>query len=227
MIAGVCLLGSTNRSALNSDRRISIFVSLWKSMKFKQPLSYQTLESSCWVTSVTNALIYLFEDKKKISVLILRLLHSVLDDDGVGGDKPKYKNDWKIILEAIAAKCSLIIENYSGEAAAKERANVDFSKSVVICDIRFKNNSVHSILINGRDTDWFIGFDPDWNQVEEKLFLPNEYETLPDVVDFKRGQINVKIHRNHLFGQRTTKHGRFCMGAVSKRNITIISRQNS
>ena len=32
----------------------------------KQPLSYQTLKCSCWVTSFTNGLLYLLEDKNKI-----------------------------------------------------------------------------------------------------------------------------------------------------------------
>lgn len=187
----------------------------------QQPLSYQTLPCSCWVTSVTNGLLCLLEDKNKIPGLIPRLLHSVLTDDGVGAGSSTSKSDWKIVLEAVAAKCRLDIRSYQKKDVEKELPNVDFSKAVVICDM---DAGSHSVLLNGKVGDWYLGFDPDWDQVKKKSLVPKKYEIFPNVDKSKQGRINVKIHKNHLFGQRATKKKRFCMGAVSKRNITIISQ---
>ena len=49
----------------------------------RQPLNYQSLGVSCWVTSVMNALLVLKKGKERIPVLANRLLLSVLSEEGV------------------------------------------------------------------------------------------------------------------------------------------------
>lgn len=188
----------------------------------RQPLSYQTLPCSCWVTSVVNGLLHLHGDKEKIPGLVLRLLNTVLTDEGVysGGKKA----DWKIILAAIADRCDLDIRSFEGHLVECELGKVDFKKTVVICDI---GAGTHSMLLIKKDGDWFLGFDPDWNQVKSGLkFNCNEFEVLPEVIESIKGSVNVRVHKDHLFSLRATKNKLFSMGGVKSRNITIISLKN-
>ena len=48
----------------------------------QQPLLYQVTEISCWVTSMLNG-IQFFRPGEKVSPLAYRLLHSLLQDNGV------------------------------------------------------------------------------------------------------------------------------------------------
>ncbi|QVL46992.1 MAG: hypothetical protein KFB96_14720 [Thiocapsa sp.] len=185
-----------------------------------QPLSYQTLPSSCWVTSVINGLLFLYRDKNKIPGFVLRLLHSVLTDEGVYSSGPS-KADWEIVLNAIAQRCNMKIRSFSEEDAEQQLENVDFSKSVVVCDI---GAGTHSVLINKKIGDWYYGFDPDWDSVKANRHMDNEYELFPQVNERLRGKVNFKVHKTHLFNQRATRNRKFAMGAVSKRNITVISK---
>lgn len=185
----------------------------------KQPLSYQTLPCSCWVTSVTNGLLCLYGDKNKIPGFVLRLLHSVLTDEGVdNGGAPKA--DWEIVMEAIAAKCKMQIRSYKKEKVHKTLSRVDFTHSVVVCDIRA---GTHSILINQKEGDWYLGFDPDWDQVKLGKSISGEYDIFPKVKKALAGRVNVKIHKDHLFNEKATKHRIFAMGAMNARNITVLS----
>lgn len=185
----------------------------------KQPLAYQTSPCSCWVTSVTNGLLCLFNDKNKIPGIVLKLLHSVLTEEGVhaGGAS---KADWEIVLEAIATKCDMQIKNYTKKEVQKELPRVDFSQSVVVCDI---GAGTHSILINQKKEDWYFGFDPDWDQVKSGRVVSGEYEIFPSVEKSLASRVNIKIHNSHLFNGRATKNRIFAMGAVKDRNITVLS----
>lgn len=188
----------------------------------KQPLSYQTLPCSCWVTSVINGLLFLYDgDKNKVPGLVLRLLHSVLTDEGVdAGGNPKA--DWEIVLGAVADKCKLKVRSVKAGKVEGAMSRVDFKASVVVCDI---GAGTHSILINGKKDNWYYGFDPDWDQMKSGHKLSSEeFEVFPEVNKRLQGSVNVKIHKDHLFGSRATKNKLFSMGAVSDRNITIISR---
>jgi hypothetical protein len=188
----------------------------------KQPLSYQTLSCSCWVTSVINGLLFLYGDKNKIPGLALRLLHSVLTDEGVdsGGNS---KADWEIVLGAVADKCKLKVRSVKADEVENAMSRVDFKKSVVLCDICA---GTHSILINGEKDNWYYGFDPDWDRMKSgHIFRHEEFEKFPDVNNPLQGSVNVRIFKDHLFGSRATKKRLFSMGAVSDRNITIISHK--
>ncbi len=186
----------------------------------KQPLSYQTLPFSCWVTSITNGLLFLYGDKNRIPGFVLRLLHSVLTDDGVesGGAS---QSDWEIVLDAVASRCNMEIKSYAKVKAQRQLPRIDFSKSVVVCDI---GAGTHSLLLNGKDGDWYYGFDPDWDQVKGSYKNLSEYELFPVVKKNLEGRINFKVHKQHLFHEKATKHRIFAMGAVSQRNITVITK---
>jgi hypothetical protein len=185
----------------------------------KQPLSYQTLPCSCWVTSVTNGLLCLYGDKKQIPGFVLRLLHSVLTDEGVYNSGTP-KADWEIVMEAIATKCKMQIKSHKKEKVRNALLRVDFTHSVVVCDI---GAGTHSILINQKEGDWYFGFDPDWDQVKSGKSKSGEYDIFPNVNKALEGRVNVKIHKDHLFNERATKHKIFAMGAVNDRNITVLS----
>ena len=186
-----------------------------------QPLSYQVLPCSCWVTSVTNGLLCLFKDKNKIPGLVLRLLHVVLTDEGVLNSESSKKKDWEIILNAVKEKCNLGISTHTGIDVEKSLLSLDFGDSVVIADI---GAGTHSILLSSRDGDWFLGFDPDWDQVKKGGSVEGQYQTLPNS-ELKKGvQYNVKIHKDHLFRGKATKKQPFAMGAVRSRTITVISK---
>jgi hypothetical protein len=139
----------------------------------------------------------------------------------VGGGAASSQSDWEIILEAVAAKCRFNVRSYQSSAVEEELPKLDFAKSVVVCDV---GAGTHSILLNGRDGDWYLGFDPDWDQVKKKSTAEEEYVVFPEVDGATQGRVNVRIHKDHLFGKRATTKKRFSMGAVSQRNITIMSK---
>ena len=189
----------------------------------KQPLSYQTLPCSCWVTSMINGLLCLYGDKNRIPGFVLRLLHSVLTDEGVdsGG---KAKSDWEIVLEAIAEKCNLEIKSYKKEKVRINLERIDFNKAVVVCDI---SSGEHSVLIIKKKDDWYYGFDPDWDQVNKVKQNIEEFKVFPKVGKNLIGRVNFKVHNDHLFNERSTKNRIFAMGAVSSRNLTIMKKREN
>lgn len=188
-----------------------------------QPLSYQVLPCSCWVTSVTNGLLCLFKDKNRIPGLVLRLLHVVLTDEGVLNGGSSKKKDWEIVLNAVKEKCNLGISTHTGIDVEQRLLGLDFNGSVVISDI---GAGTHSILLNGRDDDWFLGFDPDWDQVKKGEDVEGQYQTFANSKLKKGVQYNVRIHKEHLFRGKATKKQRFAMGSVRSRTITVISKNN-
>ncbi len=178
----------------------------------EQPFSYQTLPASCWVTSVTNGLLHIYGDKDRIPGLALRLLHSVLTDEGVQNGSGKTKADWEIVLGAVTEKCGLdltIIHQHDNDVETVLKEKVDFSKSVVICDV---GAGSHSVLIASRSDDWFYGFDPDWNQVkcdsdESKgyIFFPLSTMIRATTVTVKKMSTKRLKKRNYWEAKRTLK----------------------
>ncbi|WP_291316882.1 hypothetical protein [Desulfuromonas sp.] len=186
----------------------------------KQPLSYQTLPCSCWVTTVINGLLFLYGDKNKIPSLVLRLLHTVLTDDGVDNCNSS-KADWEIVLEAVSKKCNMEIKTYKKEAVQENVKKTDFRNYIVICDI---SAGTHTILLTSRSGDWYFGFDPDWDQSRGMNKENTEYEFFPQVKKNLEGRINFRVHKDHLFNMKSTKNRVLSMGAVSQRSISIISK---
>jgi len=112
----------------------------------RQPLNYQSLGVSCWVTSVMNALLVLKKEKKRIPVLANRLLLSVLSEEGVEDNKAK------VIITAISDLCSLAMEVIEGEKEnIINRVTTMEDNEVIIADT---GSGEHSILIlGGRKND--------------------------------------------------------------------------
>ena len=184
-----------------------------------QPLSYQMLPSSCWVTSVTNGLLCLFGTIDDIpdSGLVSRLLLTVLTDEGVDD-----VSGWETILKAIARLCDLKCTIVPPEKVEQKLATVNFKRSVAICGNRA---NTHSILINHKQGKWFFGFDPCWDLVSGKPG-EGEYELFPQDVDgLPNGWVNFKVHTEHLFLKRFEEDSHLLVtGAPKKRSLAILSR---
>lgn len=186
-----------------------------------QPLSYQILPCSCWVTSMLNGLLLLYGDKNRMPGLVYRLLHAVLTDEGVN-TQGSLKNDLSTVLEAIQIRTGLRVLNYHGtevEAAIRE---LNFIKQVAVCDI---DAGTHSILLSGRSNGGIEAFDPDWDSVKKKREKPNAYVVQPEENrQRRRGQVNVLIAEEHLLHARRMRKGEFKMGAVTTRTLTVLEK---
>ncbi len=191
-------------------------------MPAKQPLSYQILPNSCWPTCVMNALT-IFEKNKAVNGIGFAegMLRAVLKDDGVQSGW-----DWWYVLEAIAKRAGLKI---SGSEAHEDVAgllrNLNFKNAVAICEV---NRGGHSILLTDRDeSGWLAGFDPSWDNIiearkdiEKGMFSP-KFELFPTVRQEEYGAVNIRVEQAYFLKERP-QEGKYQIGPVSTRNITII-----
>lgn len=138
-------------------------------------------------------------------------MHTVLTDDGVGGGGKATNEDWEIVLAAIELRCKLLITNYKKEDVEVQLQKIDFKTKVVICDTRAGS---HSILINGRNGDWYYGFDPDWSLVKKQKLRDGEYEIFPKVNKNLAGRVNIRVHKGHLLNKIFSKNRPFAMGCT-------------
>ena len=184
----------------------------------RQPLNYQSLGVSCWVTSVMNALLVLKKGKERIPVLANRLLLSVLSEEGVED------NEAEVIIRAISDLCSLAEEVIKSEKEniINRVTNIE-DNEVIIADT---GSGEHSILILGRrkNDNWLKVFDPDWENVKDKKQTEN-YICLPDVPELERGRVNAMVAPSAFFDKNASKNNRFAFG--SKKEWTIIVLKNS
>ena len=130
-----------------------------------QPLSYQILPASCWVTSMLNGIIFLFESNTKVPLLAYRLLHELLIEKGVFYYTKKELTSFEAIIKAVSTCTGLKIDYHSGHAVQPAIEALNFNTQVAVCDI---GSGDHSILINGIKEDWVEGFDPYWDSVKKK-----------------------------------------------------------
>lgn len=178
-----------------------------------QPLNYQSVGVSCWVTSVMNALLILKKEKEKIPVLANRLLFSILSEEGVED------SDAKIIISAVGELCDLSVEVIESEKGIIiNRVKNIQDNEVIIADT---GSGEHSILILGRDDSRFNVFDPDWNNVKDGKET-EDYICLPDA---EMGRVNAKVSKSAFFDRNASKNNRFAFG--SKKEWTIIVMRNS
>ncbi|MGA7494909.1 MAG: hypothetical protein WB930_21195 [Syntrophobacteraceae bacterium] len=186
-----------------------------------QPLSYQILPSSCWVTSMLNGLLLLYGDKNKIPGLVYRLLHAVLTDEGVAS-QGSVRNDWKIVLDAIQSRTGLRVENFQGPEVETTLRNLNFKKQVAVCDIVAGS---HSILLTGRSGGWIEVFDPDWDNVKKKREKQDAYFVQPAENKQRRaGRVNVLLAEDYLLRAGRGRKSEFQMGAVLARNLTVLEK---
>lgn len=187
-----------------------------------QPLSFQILPYSCWVTSMLNGLLLLYGDKNRIPGLVYRLLHAVLTDEGVF-NQGSLKNDWSTVLEAIQIRTGLRVLNYHGAEVEAAIRKLHFIKQVAVCDI---DAGTHSILLSGRFNGWIEAFDPDWDSVKKKREKLNAYVVQPEENWLRqRGRVNILIMEKHLLNARIVRMGEFKMGAVTSRTLTVLEKR--
>lgn len=195
-------------------------------MRPRQPLSYQIQSSSCWVTSVLNALLFLLDDKKYIDGFTYRLLHAVLADDGVSSG-----SGWDIAVASIGKRLNLEIHNYKEKQVEKRISDLHFSNQVAICDV---DGGGHSILLFGKAADGYLAFDPDWNSVREPRFSEGQYATRNGLVENpsfprtskKLSEANLWIARDHLFAIKKGVPGEYRLRSKKNRTLTVISKSN-
>lgn len=197
-----------------------------------QPLSYQIQASSCWVTSVLNALLYLHRDKGKIDGLVYRLLHSVLTDEGVYA-----ASGWKTVLKAVGERSKLNIQTYTQGQVQDAIKRLHFNDQVAVCDV---DAGQHSIVLLSRHDDGFLAFDPDWDNVTPssdnvkkfRYFVVGQYATdngRPEAANYfprqtgKLAAANLWIAQEHLFAVRRGLPGSFRLGKESTRTLTVIA----
>lgn len=186
-----------------------------------QPLAYQILPYSCWVTSMLNGLLILYGNKNRMSGLVYRLLHDVLTEDGVF-TQGRPGNDFSTILAAIQVRSKLKVHHYDDVAVAGAIRQLTFNGQVAICSV---NSGTHAILLIGKKGGWFEAFDPDWDSVKRKREIPDAYITQPEASrKSRRGQINLLIEENYLLRSRGGKRGGNHLGAVCARTLTVIEK---
>ena len=181
----------------------------------QQPLNYQSVGVSCWVASVMNALLVLKKEKEKIPVLAIRLLLSVLSEKGVDND------DAKIIISAIGKLCKLSVEVIESEKDKIINKVKNIQENEVIIADTYSGN--HSILILGRDGEWFKVFDPNWDKVKDGK-QTEDYKCLPDSVpEQERGRVNALVSASAFFCERPSRNNRFAFGTEEEWTIIVLT----
>lgn len=182
------------------------------------PLSYQVLPTSCWVTSMINAILYLHRGKR-VPFMAYRLLHNLLVEDGVFYYTKKQKQEFDAIISAVGACTKLEITYETGDAVEALMKNLDYKRQVAVCDI---GSGEHSILVHGFKGGVFSAFDPYWDSVKKNEAQDGRYETFSPYMEGSGNTINVRIYADHLFAERAGTG--FQMGAKSMRFATVLTR---
>lgn len=187
-----------------------------------QPLSYQILPNSCWVTSMLNALLLLHGDKNKMSELAYKFLHTVLTDDGVC-TSGKRKDEWVTVLDAIQKHTNLYMKIYMGSDVDPALRRLKFRNQIAVCDI---DSGGHVILLSGRSDGWLEVFDPDWHNVKKRRTKTDAYIVQPEEVrQNRRARINLLINEDYLLKSARGRKAEFQMGAVSTRSLTVLGKR--
>lgn len=169
-----------------------------------------------------NGLLVLYGDKNKMSGLVYRLLHTVLTEDGVF-TKVRPGNDISTVLEAVQIRSGLKVRHYDDVEVADAIRKINFNKQIAVCVV---DSGQHAILLTGRTNGWIEAFDPDWDSVKRKYELPNAYIIQPEMnKKCLRGRINVLIEESYLVRTRGDRKGRYHMGAIASRTLTVMGRR--
>ncbi len=182
------------------------------------PLFYQQLNTSCWVTSMINGIMYLHKGIRP-SFMAYRLLHNILVEDGVFYYTKKDQQQFEAVIKAVGICSKTEITHFNGKDVEKCIRNLKYGNQVAICDI---GSGGHSILINRFKNGVFEAFDPFWENVKDGESVDKEYETYPPYMNGSNNTVNLRLWPNHLFALRKGKG--FQMGAVSMRFATVITK---
>lgn len=181
-----------------------------------QPFSYQATDTTCWITSMLNGIIFC-RNGKAVSSRAYDKLNSLLCDKGVYYHDPRVRKRLNAIARDVEHSENVKICFYLYDKVAEKIDNLSFhedQKMAVVCDI---HNGDHSILITNGTNGWFHCFDPYWKYVCEKQSKETKkrkYKTIP------AGRIvNLKIKKAHLLSTGKEKDRR--MGGTW-RHLTLI-----
>lgn len=182
------------------------------------PLNYQSLSSSCWVTSMINGILCLYPGKR-VPFMAYSVLHDLLVEDGVFYYTNKQIREFEAIVSAVGVCTGLDITYVNGNDVPEAIKSLDFAKQVAVCDIKA---GAHSILINGYRDGVFQLFDPYWEHVEKNEFVKGKYETYAPYMEGSGNTANVRVWEKHLFAKRHIAP--FQMGSLKYRFATIMTR---
>ena len=189
-----------------------------------RPLSYQCAEHSCWVTSMING-IRCVDHTDTVDTRVYKKLHRLLKADGVYYYTKQQKKKFRSVIEEVAYLSELRIHSYFGNQVVQEIGNLNLERSqAAVCDV---GDGDHSILLTGKEGNWFKAFDP-W-------FYPrNSREPNNNVKFLCEDSANVKIGVNHLIsGSMKDYKGDYGKGKaypmgerIHKHALTVMERKN-
>lgn len=191
----------------------------------RSPLRYQATEYDCGPTSITNAIIYMFDRKEIPPDLIRHIGQGTLDsfDEsghagryGTSGAAIRYFGSW---LNELRHAGLLPIESRFAEKEevcfGKEGSlENDISRGSALVLHVFLNGSGHYILLTGREGNSFRVFDPYFT------IRPPENSSVVKVTD-RPFSHNLLVPDEILSG---TSLQDYSMGDISTREALIISR---
>jgi len=177
----------------------------------RQPLGYQQQESSCWITSIMNAMIFLHGYAGKIPNEIARILYAIASKDGTDNDEAERIINFINAYEKLQIKCDL----YEGEKVTEEKLrSIIKNGSVIISDVQA---GCHSVLVTGIDNG--MGklkiFDPDWSAVCKggtNIIIVKDKPDYNSLVPFKE-----------FFKKRMHENASLRMGGVRSRSWVVLS----
>ena len=179
----------------------------------KQPLAYQQQDSSCWITSIMNGLVFLLGDVGKIPNEVPRILYAISSRDGTENQQADRIIDF-INAYNIGIKCKILQK----EAVTLQVLCKIFQKGgVVVSDVQAGS---HGVLLTGMIDKRICIFDPNWHTVlsglKGNITGAEFFENIPDY--------NAILETKEFFADRCTKKGKLRMGAVSSRYWVQIFR---
>jgi len=189
-------------------------------MPAPQPFAYQQSSHSCWITSVHNALLFLFGNTYKVPHRLSRALYHRSSDDGVSDDD---LNDMLRLFGEING-LKVVPFRHSGITRRVLRRHLKKNNAVLVCDI---HGGRHSVLITEIRGDRLIAFDPNWDNVTPSRRDGERYECCP--FGDPEGRLlnphhNVSINMDWFFAEHPDETDRFVMGPVKKRFASFMVR---
>ena len=134
----------------------------------------------------------------------------------VGRGIPK---QFKAVLSEVENLTHLKFRHFQKERVTRVVERLRFAERAAVCDI---GHGDHSILLTGKEGNWFFAFDPWW--------YGRRRRDVPDNLRFpgNDGVANVHIHKSHLLDEEVGpgyRRGKdYQMGKLSRRFLTVIEK---
>ena len=174
-----------------------------------QPLSYQPTDTTCWLTCMLKAILFLGKGKR-ICPTVYSLLHTLQASTGVDYWNGAYEH-FTNITRCMEELTGLQIWDHWNTHVAGRIQELSFENQVAICDI---HDGKHSILLNGREGGWINCFDPYWDHINT-ISESDKYQIIPDGL-----LVNLKINQAYLLKGQHTEN--FQIGRVNARCLVVI-----